>query len=192
MVNERMYFELRRKLLHSLFGLFLIAILYYYGQKILVLFLSALLVVGSLMIIWRLNGRRIPIGNWFEETFEREGVRFPGYGAFWYVVGTLILVLLIQDASEIAAAIVVLAAGDSAATIFGLNGVHPLPYNERKTVEGSIAFFIFSIPCCLFVGWTGLLLAVWAAVAESLLLPFDDNLAIPVASIIFFLIAGLY
>lgn len=187
-----MHLELRRKLLHSLFGLFLIAILYFSGRKNLVLFLSILLFAGILMIIWRLHGRQILIANWFEETFERDGVRFPGYGAFWYVVGTLILALFIQDIDEIAAAIIVLASGDSAATIVGLDGVHPLPYNERKTLEGSLAFFIFSIPSCLFLSWTGLVLALWAAVAESLPLPCDDNLAIPVASIIFFLIVGLY
>ena len=114
------------------------------------------------------QGRKIPIADWFEEKFERENVRFPGYGAFWYVVGTLLLALSLNSANEIAAAIVALAAGDSAATIFGIRGRHPLPYNRIKTVEGSVAFFVFSLPACLFVGWMGIALAAIAAIVESL------------------------
>ena len=83
-----MNLELRRKLFHSLFGLVLILILFCFDRKILIIFLSLLLLFGSIMIVWRRRGNRIPIADWFEETFERKNVRFPGYGAFWYVVGT--------------------------------------------------------------------------------------------------------
>jgi dolichol kinase len=145
MRNEEMNLELRRKLLHTLFGLFLILILFYFERKILIIFLSLLLLFGSIMIVWRRQGNRIPIADWFEETFERKNVRFPGYGAFWYVVGTLLLALFISNTNEIVAAILTLALGDSAATIFGIRGMHPLPYNRRKTIEGSFAFLIFSL-----------------------------------------------
>jgi len=59
------------------------------------------------------------------------------------VVGTILLALFLSNADEIAAAILTLALGDSAATIFGIRGMHPLPYNRRKTIEGSFAFLIF-------------------------------------------------
>jgi dolichol kinase len=140
------------------------------------------------MIVLMQKGRKIPVANWFEETFEREDVRFPGYGAFWYVVGTLLLALSLGNVNEIAAAIVTLAAGDSAATIFGIQGRHSLPYNRRKTVEGSVAFFVFCLPACLFVGWIGIALAALAAVVESLSTPVDDNLLIPITAILFFLV----
>jgi dolichol kinase len=187
MRNERMDLELRRKLLHSLFGLILILILFYSERKILIIFLSLLLLFGSIMIVWRLQGNRIPIAEWFEETFERKNVRFPGYGAFWYVVGTLLLALFLSDVNEIAAAILTLALGDSAATIFGIRGAHPLPYNRCKTIEGSIAFFIFSLPSCLLVGWVGFPLALLTAIAESLPVPCDDNLLIPITAALFFI-----
>ena len=180
--------ELRRKLLHSLFGLVLILIIFYFERKILIIFLSLLLLFGSIMIVWRLQGNRIPIAGWFEETFERKNVRFPGYGAFWYVVGSLFLALSLSNANEIAAAILTLALGDSAATIFGIRGVHPIPYNHRKTIEGSIAFLIFSLPSCLLVGWMGLPLVFLTAVAESLPVPCDDNLLIPFVAALFFII----
>jgi dolichol kinase len=188
MKNKRMDLELRRKIFHSLVGLFLILILFYSGRKILILFLGILLICGSIMIIWKLRGNRIPIADWFEKTFERKDVRFPGYGAFWYVVGTLLLALSLSNTNEIAASILILALGDSAATIFGIGGVHPLPYNQRKTIEGSLAFLIFSLPSYLFVGWIGLPLALITAIAESLPASYDDNLIIPITATLFFII----
>jgi len=179
-------FELRRKLFHFFFGLFLIFILIYSGRRNLIIFLSFVLIMGCILIFMMRQGRKIPIADWFEEKFERENVRFPGYGAFWYVVGTLLLALSLSSANEIAAAIVTLAAGDSAATIFGIRGRHPLPYNRIKTVEGSVAFFVFSLPACLFVGWMGVALAALATIAESLDTSVDDNLLIPVSAIICF------
>jgi dolichol kinase len=179
-------FELRRKLFHFFFGIFLIFILIYSGRKNMIIFLSLFLFFGCIMIVLMRQGRKIPIAYWLEETFERENVRFPGYGAFWYVMGALLLALFLGNANEIAAAIVALAAGDSAATIFGVLGRHPLPYNQRKTVEGSVAFFVFTLPACMFVGWIGVELAAIAAVVESLDTPVDDNLLIPVAAILFF------
>jgi dolichol kinase len=188
MVEERLQLELRRKLLHSLFGLILVIDLFYFGRENLIITLSVLLLIGSIMIIWKKRGNRIPVADWFEKTFERENVRFPGYGAFWYVLGILILSLSLSNANEIVASILILALGDSASTIFGLRGAHPLPYNQRKTIEGSISFLIFSLPSCLFIGWIGLPLAFLAAAVESLPIPCDDNLLIPVASILFFII----
>ena len=186
MRNEKMDLELRRKLFHSIFGLISISILFYFSRKILILFLSLLLLFGSIILVWKLQGNRIPIIDWFEVTFERKNVKFPGYGAFWYVVGTLLLTLSLNNAYEIAAAILTLALGDSAATIFGILGTHPLPYNRRKTIEGSLAFLIFSLLSCLLVGWVGIPLAFLTAVAESLPVPIDDNLLIPITAILFF------
>lgn len=188
MERDVLEFELRRKLLHTVVGLTMISILFYSGRTNLIILLSLMLLLGSIMVVWRLQGRQIPVAGWFEETFERENVRFPGYGAFWYVVGTLLAALFLGNANEIAAGILALAAGDSAATIFGVRARHPLPYNRCKTVEGSLAFFVFSLPACLFIGWAGVGLAALTAVVESLPSPIDDNLTIPVAAALFFII----
>jgi dolichol kinase len=188
---DNFYFELRRKLFHLFFGLSLIFLLFYSGRMNLIVFLLIFLFIGCIMIVLMQKGRRIPIANWLEETFERKNVRFPGYGAFWYVVGVLLLAIFLRNAHEIAAAIMALAAGDSAATIFGILGTHSLPYNRRKTWEGSLAFFVFSLPACLFMGWIGIALAAVAAIVESLATPVDDNLLIPVTSIIFFIIYAI-
>jgi dolichol kinase len=182
------FFELRRKLFHLFFGLFLILLLFFSDRKHLVIFLGTVLILGIIMILLMQSGKKIPIADWLEETFERENVRFPGYGALWYVVGSLLLALFLANIYEIAAGVVILAAGDSAATIFGILGRHRLPYNRKKTWEGSIAFFVFSLPACLFVGWIGAVLAAIAAFVESLPTPIDDNLLVPVSVLILFLL----
>lgn len=182
------HFELRRKLFHLFFGIFLIILLYYSGRTYLMIFLGTILIFGIMMILLMKNGKRIPVADWLEETFERENVRFPGYGAFWYVVGALLLSIFLNNSTEIAAGIMTLAAGDSAATIFGIIGHHRLPYNRRKTWEGSIAFFVFALPACLFVGWAGAALAAIASIVEGLPAPMDDNLLVPISVIVFFLL----
>ena len=182
------FFELRRKLFHLFFGVFLILLLFYSGREHLIIFLGTVLILGIIMILLMQSGSKIPIADWLEETFERENVRFPGYGAFWYVVGSLLLALFLDNSLKIAAAIVILAAGDSAATIIDILGRHHLPYNRKKTWEGSIAFFVFSLSACLFVGWIGALLAAIAAFVESLPTPVDDNLLVPVSVLILFLL----
>lgn len=192
MNSERYGLELRRKLFHSCFGLVLILILFYSGRKTLIIFLSLLLLCGSIIIIWRLLGNQLPIIEWFEKTFERKNVKFPGYGAFWFVLGTLLMVLSLSNANEIAASILTLALGDSAATIFGIGSNHPLLYNRCKTMEGSFAFFIFSLPSYIFVGRIGIPLAFITAIIESLPAPFDDNLSIPIAAALFFTIYRIF
>jgi len=138
-----MNLEPRRKRFHSLFGLVLILILFYFERKILIIFLSLLLLFGSIMIVWRLRGNRIPIADWFEETFERKNVRFPGYGAFWYVVSTLLLALFISNASEITAAILTLSLGYSAATIFGIMGIILFPIIDTRQSRALLRFSFF-------------------------------------------------
>jgi dolichol kinase len=188
MKRGNFYFELGRKLFHLFFGLSLIFILTYLGRANLIVFLSLFLIAGCIMIILMKQGRRIPVAGWFEAKFEREDVRFPGYGAFWFVVGALLIALSLSDADEISAALMVLAAGDGAATIFGVKGCHLLPHNRLKTMEGSVAFFVSSLSACIFVGWMGVALALLGAVVEGLATPVDDNLLIPVAAILFFML----
>ncbi len=186
-VIKRLRFELGRKANHISIGIVFIFILYYFGRSLLLIFITFFLFFGSAIIIFINRGRKIPVATLMVERFERKNAAFAGCGAFWYMMGSLLLVLFIPDSHEIASAIIALALGDAAATIFGIrNGRHRHFYNSEKTVEGSAAFFIFSLPACILLGWTGAVFAALMAVVESLPLPADDNLTIPAASIIFF------
>ena len=180
--------EAIRQLVHAIIGLFMIAIMFLLGRGYLIAFLFFVTIIGLLIINFRTTGGKFPIAEWFEKKLERNHVRFPGYGSSWYVVGIILMALVIHDQNEIAAGIFVLAVGDAASTIFGVNGTHKCPYNERKTLEGSAAFFAFSLIAFVFIGWKVIPLALIASIAESIPLPYDDNIMIPIVATAFFLL----
>ncbi len=177
--------ELNRQLFHIVLGLALLIVLFYFGRPKTIYFLSAILFVGFFLINLVVRKIKVPIATWFVETFERKDAFLPGYGSAWYVVGLLISCILIHDVSQLAAAIVVFAFGDAASTIFGSRGKNPLPYNPKKTVEGTAAFILFSLTSFIFIGAYAIPLALFAALAESLPIRVDDNLTIPLACSIF-------
>ncbi|MGB9959908.1 MAG: HAD-IB family phosphatase [Candidatus Bathyarchaeales archaeon] len=94
----------------------------------------------------------------------------------------ILFTLLLFPAPANSAAITIFAIGDSTAAIFGrIFGKTPLPFNKGKTLEGLIAGLLFS-----FLAATAYLnplkALVGAAVAlfvESLPLPINDNLVVP-------------
>ncbi len=113
-----------------------------------------------------------------------------GHGAFWVATGMLIAVSFLNSQMPIVSVAAALLIGDSAATITGKIIAGPrLPYNRRKTLSGSMALFavtaLISYP---ILGPVGLLAAALAAIVESLPLPLDDNLAVPLALTIFYVV----
>jgi len=147
------------------------------------------IIIGTLLINARLLGRKIFIVDWFEKRFERSNAPVPGWGSACYAAGVLILLTSLPDIPRMSAGIFVLAVGDSFSTIVGRWGKLRLPYNRAKTLEGTLAFFISSLPAYYFIGIWAVPLAAIAALVESLALPIDDNLTVPMASAIFLLVA---
>lgn len=178
--------EINRQIFHVVLGVLLLLILFNFGRSKTIYFLSAILFVGLLLINLVVRGIRVPVATWFVETFERKHAPLPGYGSAWYVVGLLLSCLLIHDINYLASAVAVFAFGDAASTIFGRRGSLLLPYNKKKTLEGTLGFVLFSLSCFFFVGWYAIPLALFAAFVESLPLGIDDNLGIPLACSIFF------
>jgi dolichol kinase len=176
--------------MHVALGVFLLLFLLVFGRIKEIYFLSGTLFFGFLLINFVMQGHRIPLASWFVETFERKGAPLPGYGSAWYVAGFLLCSLLITDVPSLAATITVLSLGDAASNIIGSKGKIPLPYNSRKTAEGSLAFVAFSLPAAFFIGWLAIPLALIAAAVESFPTRLDDNLSIPVACSLFFLLLG--
>lgn len=81
--------------------------------------------------------------------------------------------------------IAVLTLGDGFANIFGkIYGKTPILFNRNKTIEGTICGFTFAfLGSILFVSPLKALIAVAAGmIVESLPVPIDDNLAIPLSS----------
>jgi HAD superfamily phosphoserine phosphatase-like hydrolase len=102
----------------------------------------------------------------------------------YFAIGILITLLLFP-APVSSATIAIFALGDSTASLFGgLLSKKPLPFNKGKTLEGSIAGFFFAFLAGSFFISPALAL-IGAAVAmtiESLPLPVNDNILIPLCT----------
>lgn len=180
--------EIERQIFHLLMGLGALAALLILGKGMLMGMTFFIVLIGLLLINLTFIGKKIGLVTWFLERFERTNIPFVGWGSACYATGVLIVATFLPSVEQAAAAILILALGDAASTLVGMKGKIKLPYNKRKTLEGSISFFIASLPGYFFVGPVIIPIAVVGAVVESLDLPFDDNITVPIAITIAFLV----
>lgn len=179
--------ELKRQLFHMALGLAALAVLLYFGRGFATAAAFFIIIVGTLLINLRLLGKKIPIIQWFETEFERKDAPLPGWGSACYATGVLMLLVTLPNVNEIAASIFILAIGDGVSTILGMGGKLKIPYNRKKTVEGAAAFFVSSLPAFVFVGPIAIPAIALATITETLPV-LEDNLAIPVVCLVFFLV----
>ncbi len=124
----------------------------------------------------------------FIRKFEKRGPLRPFTGAYWFYIGCgITFILFPHKAASLASAI--LAVGDSFSTIIGVQfGKHKLI--NRKSAEGSLAFFITSFMAALLFASPAVafMASLIASVVELLTPPklnkrsrwlLDDNLLIP-------------
>jgi dolichol kinase len=107
-----------------------------------------------------------------------------------YAVGALLAISFLPEPAQAAAAIAVLAFGDSAASAAGMLAGGPRnPLNTSKTLAGSAAFILCGgLAAFAFAGWPAFILAAGCSVLEAIDFKVDDNLTIPLAGIAFFLL----
>lgn len=147
--------------------------------------------IGIFIIHITLTGINIPgIEKWLKNV-GRDG-EIPGEGAMYNALGVLfVLGLLRNEPVEAITAILILALGDGLATYFGTTyGRHHLPWNRKKTIEGSIGFVAGAMLTLLILPLpVTVLVIVLAMVIESLPLKLNDNITLPaVTSLIFYFI----
>jgi dolichol kinase len=182
--------EIRRRLVHILFGVFLIALLSFWGwsYELIEGALLATFLIGLWIIDQKLKKRKLPAVDYLLEMFERPHA-LPAYGAFWYGIGVLLLFSFISDTNFIRAGIAILALGDGASTLAGRSGNMRIFYNKNKTLEGSAAFFIVScFASYVFIGPVGIALSFLCSIAESIDWGVDDNFIIPLTCLAFYLL----
>ncbi len=180
--------ELERQIFHILMGFIALLVLFILGKGMLMGMMFFIVIIGLLLVNLTFIGRKIGLVEWFVERFERTNVPFTGWGSACYATGVLIAATFLNDPLAVAATIVILAIGDASSTLIGEDGEIRLPYNRKKTLEGSIAFFTASLVGYFFVGNAIFLIALIAAIVESLDLPFDDNITVPIAVVTAFLV----
>ncbi|MEM4389260.1 MAG: hypothetical protein QXG98_01180 [Candidatus Micrarchaeia archaeon] len=186
-------FELRRKLLHIGVGAVVLALLAASGQEgraPILLLLSLGFMAGVWLVDRSMKGERTPVLDSLLRLVERPG-HPPGYGAFWYGMGLLLLFSFLDSTQQIAAGVFILAFADGLASIFGKGG-HPLPHNPTKSWEGLVTFFIVASLIQLFLPAEEgpLALAAFAALVESFNLHLDDNITVPLSCVVFFRLWG--
>ena len=102
----------------------------------------------------------------------------------YFAIGIL-FTLLLFPAPVNSAAIAIFTIGDSTAALFGgLISKKPLPFNKGKTLEGSLFGFLFAFLAATFFISPALALigAMVAMIIESLPLPVNDNILIPLGT----------
>ncbi len=155
--------------------------------------IAAAAILFNLFALPRIGGRRL-----YRAADEARG--YPR-GIVLYPVAVLLLIVTFRHRVDLAAAAwAILAFGDGAATLVGRRyGRRRWPWNEEKSVAGSVAFVaIGSAAGVALAGWTAPALpdppSTWfvlaapaaaacaAALAESLPVRLDDNLRVPAAA----------
>ncbi|MEK6981897.1 MAG: hypothetical protein AABX38_03110 [Candidatus Micrarchaeota archaeon] len=177
--SSRALGEVGRQLIHIISGLILIAILISFGRGILVSLLFGLLISLSMIINLRIFRESIFIVDYLEEKFERKNAPFAWWGPSFYALGALFIAIFLNDPRKIVAGIFILAVGDGFSTLIGIRGTHKLPFNDKKSIEGTLAFFVSCLPLYVLIGDKIFIIAAVAALTEAYAIGVEDNLAIP-------------
>jgi dolichol kinase len=181
--------ELERQAFHFCMGLMAIALVVSLGTLYAAYITSSILIFGLLLMHLKMRGMKLGPFEHFIGRFERSGV-VEGYGAATFTAASLAIMTLLPSQSQVLSSLVILGFGDAASTAVGIHGKTKLGHNKRKTLEGSIAFFVASLPAALFAGAPAILVAALASAAESLESKMDDNLIIAVVCVIAFRLFG--
>ncbi|MBI2446097.1 hypothetical protein HYV43_06945 [Candidatus Micrarchaeota archaeon] len=176
-------FEAARQWFHILFGGFLLAGALTLGPAHTRLGYFVALLIGLAILQFKMRGHSLPLIDAVLQRFERRNALFPGQGALMYFAGAL-FVLSFAPFDFALAAIAIVAFGDGFATLVGLYGKWPLPWNPRKKTEGLLAF-IFSaaaISSLVLPAGHAITYSIILGILETIDLPVDDNLLLPVAA----------
>lgn len=177
--------EIRRQLFHIALGILLVFLI---DNGVINAYILAALVAVGLVISFQSTRQKIPVISWFLKRFERprERRRFPGKGALFYLIGSLIVVILFPKDIALAS-IMVLALGDSVSHFWGSHfGQISNPLSDKKFLEGSLAGFAAGfLGAVLFVSpFEAAAASLTAMAAEAIevkigLEQVDDNLIVP-------------
>jgi len=141
--------------------------------------------VYSLSELARMNRRHLPVISAITRNAASPAELYEFTAAPLYFAAGILLTLVLFPAPVNGAAIAIFTLGDSTASLFGgLISKKPLPFNKGKTLEGSFWGFFFAFLAGSFFVSPGLALiaAAVAMIIESLPLPVNDNITIPLGT----------
>lgn len=179
-----MFSEDKRQIVHI--ALFILAFSLKFLTRWQAAALLLLLLIFTLVVVPKLH-----LKKYFYRHFEKKYSE----GAVLYFL-TLLVLVLVFPLPIVAASWAILALGDGCATLIGQHfKCRELPWNHRKTIPGSVAFFIFGFfgsAVLLWwmlpqLDWTSIISAsfktvIIATLVESLPLRINDNVSVSIAS----------
>jgi phosphoserine phosphatase len=133
----------------------------------------------------RMNRKNLPVISAITRNAASQAEMYEFAAAPLHFAIGILITLLLFPAPVNSAAIAIFTLGDSAASLFGgLISKKPLPFNKGKTLEGSLFGFFFAfLAGSLFVSPAMALIgAAVAMTIESLPLPVNDNVPIPLCT----------
>ncbi|MDD5416652.1 MAG: SEC59/DGK1/VTE5 family protein [Candidatus Aenigmarchaeota archaeon] len=180
-----MHVELKRQMVHAS-GILLILVLQLFGKTYSAIIFALGLAFFLMWGLMRKSNIRINGLSKIEDfimcelkTYERQGEYFKGVVS--YILGILLATILFPI-NITAACIAVLAGGDAFSTLIGkLYGRHHLPINNKKSWEGSIAFFTMTFFILMFFDPSKAWYIALGATFVEMLPKLDDNVTIPLA-----------
>lgn len=175
--------ELRRQIFHLFFGIILVTLLYF---NVLTTFYLFLLLAFGFALSFLSRYYDLPIIAWFLDRFERpeDRYKFPGKGPIFFVIGSLIVLILFSKATALAS-MVILTTGDAVSHVAG-KLLSKRTYVYLKSWEGMVAGIMLAFASALFFvdSTPALLGSIVAMAVEGLKLGLDDNLILPVSAAI--------
>jgi len=145
MVKENFIFELKREVLHILFGMAIILSVMFYDNTMWLLFFAV--IAGAILCFFSLY-IKIPVIYYLLSKFERPKYMktFPGKGALFYFAGCLLALKLFRQDIALAS-IAVLVFGDSFSHLFG----KLLKHKEKEIESAAIGIITATIAASFFV-----------------------------------------
>jgi len=185
------YQEIRRKLLHILIAFTPVFAHFLYHATLITLFFIVIVYLISECL--RLNGYSLPFfGGVTRSSIRKLEERGIAYGPITLVLGAGLCLLFFP--SGIASTVIwIVAFADTAAAIVGMSlGNHRIPYNIKKSIEGSCAAWIVAFLCgSIYLPlFPALLTAFFSSIIESLPLRSLDNLLMPIGTGVMLLCLG--
>lgn len=185
------YQEIRRKLLHILIaGTPFFSGMVYHATLAVLFALVAFYLISECL---RINGYSFPmLGRITRYSIRRTEERGIAFGPVTLVLGAIISLMFFPPVIA-TTVILIVAFADTTATIVGRGmGSHRIPYNTKKSWEGTAAAWITAFLCgCAYLPVSyALLAASFSSIIESLPLKSLDNLLIPIATGILLMCLG--
>ena len=185
------YQEIRRKLLHILIAFVPIFSSFVYNTTLTVL--CSLIIIYMISEALRVNGYSFPfLSGVTRSSIRKLETRGIAFGPVTLVLGACLSLLFFPK--TIATTVIwIVAFADTAANFVGRGlGNHRIPYNIKKSIEGSLAAWIVAFLCgCIYLPpFPALLAASFSSFIESLPLRSLDNLFMPVGAGIILLCLG--